>query len=70
VLGDKAVPELVQRACTSERLAAEVLPLMSDTPQRRRQIEAFARLDAIMGIGVAVPSDRAAKVVLDCARRP
>jgi lipid-A-disaccharide synthase len=70
VLGDKAVPELVQRACTSERLATELLPLMSDTPQRRRQIEAFARLDAIMEIGVAVPSDRAAKVVLDCARRP
>jgi lipid-A-disaccharide synthase len=70
VLGDKAVPELVQRACTPERLAAELLPLMSDTPQRRRQIAAFARLDAIMEIGVAVPSDRAAKVVLDCARRP
>jgi len=67
VLGDKAVPEMVQRACTPERLAAELLPLMSDTPQRRRQIEAFARLDAIMEIGVAVPSDRAAAVVLGCA---
>jgi lipid-A-disaccharide synthase len=69
VLGDKAVPERVQRACTPERLAAELLPLMSDTLQRRRQIESFARLDAIMEIGDAVPSDRAAKVVLDCAHR-
>src|SRR5476649_1125600 len=51
VLGEKAVPELVQRAFTPERLAAELLPLMSDTPQRQRQIEAFARLDAIMEIG-------------------
>lgn len=70
VLGDKAVPELVQRDCTPERLAAALLPLMSDTPERRRQIEAFARLDAIMEIGVAVPSDRAAAVVLNCVRRP
>jgi lipid-A-disaccharide synthase len=43
------------------------LPLLSNTPERRRQLEAFARLDAIMEIGTAVPSDRAASVVLDCA---
>jgi lipid-A-disaccharide synthase len=70
VLGDKTVPELVQRGCTPEPLAAALLPLMSDTPERRRQVEAFARLDAIMEIGVAVPSDRAAVVVLDCVGRP
>ena len=70
VLGDKAVPELVQRDCTPERLAAALLPLMTDTPERRLQIAALARLDAIMEIGVAVPSDRAAAVVLNCVRRP
>jgi lipid-A-disaccharide synthase len=40
---------------------------MSDTPERRRQTEAFARLDSIMEIGRADPSDRAARLVLDCA---
>jgi lipid-A-disaccharide synthase len=67
VLGENVVPEYLQRACTPERLAAALVPLLSDTPERRRQIEAFARLDTIMDIGKAAPSDRAAAVVLDCA---
>ena len=66
VLGENVVPELLQRDCTAERLAKALLPLLSDTPERRGQIAAFARLDAIMGIGEAAPSDRAASVVLDC----
>ena len=67
VLGENVVPEFLQRDCTPERLAAALVPLLSDTPERRRQIEAFARLDAVMDIGKATPSDRAAAVVLDCA---
>jgi lipid-A-disaccharide synthase len=69
VLGETVVPELLQRAATPERLAAALLPLLSDTPERRRQSEAFSRLDNIMEIGQASPSDRAAAVVLDCAGR-
>ena len=42
VLGENVVPEFLQRDCTPERLAAALLPLLSDTPERRRQIEAFA----------------------------
>jgi lipid-A-disaccharide synthase len=67
VLGENVVPELLQRDFTPQRLAAALLPLLSDTPERRRQIEAFSRLDAIMEIGQVTPSDRAAAVVLDCA---
>jgi len=66
-LGETVVPEFLQRDCTAERLAAAILPLLADTPERRRQIEAFARLDSIMDIGTARPSDRAASLVLDCA---
>ena len=69
VLGEKVVPELLQRDFTPDRLAAALLPLLSDTPERRRQIEAFGRLDGIMGNGQTSPSDRAAAVVLDCAGR-
>jgi lipid-A-disaccharide synthase len=68
VLGEKLVPEFFQRKCTAQALAGALLPLFSDTVERRRQIEAFARLDGIMGIGQAAPSDRAAAAVLDCAR--
>ena len=70
VLGENVVPEFLQRDATPERLAAALTPLLSDTPERRRQITAFALLDTIMEIGKAVPSDRAAAVVLDCAGAP
>ena len=66
VLGENVVPQILQRDCTPERLAAALVPLLSDTPERRRQIEAFSRLDSIMEVGKAAPSDRAAAVVLDC----
>jgi lipid-A-disaccharide synthase len=67
VLGENVVPEFLQRDCTPQRLAGALLPLLGDTPERRRQVEAFGRLDTIMEIGEAAPSDRAAAVVLDCA---
>jgi lipid-A-disaccharide synthase len=69
VLGENVVPEFMQEDCTVENLTRELLPLLSDTPQRRRQLEAFARLDAAMEIGVAHPSARAAEIVLREARR-
>jgi lipid-A-disaccharide synthase len=68
VVGENVVPEFLQ-TCTGENLAAALLPLLSDTPERRRQIEAFARLDTIMEIGSAVPSERAADIVLAQAER-
>lgn len=69
VLGENVVPEFLQRDCTPDNLAAALLPLLTDTPQRRRQVAAFTRLDELMAIGGAAPSDRAAAVVLDYAGR-
>ena len=60
VIGENVIPEFLQCDCTPERLAEALLPLLSDTPQRQRQIEAFGRLDAIMAIGSAAPSAKAA----------
>jgi lipid-A-disaccharide synthase len=68
-IGEKIVPELLQRDCTPEKLAEALSPLIADTPARRRQIEAFAKLDAIMGVGKMAPSGQAAAVVLELARR-
>ncbi len=67
VLGENVVPEFLQRDCTSARLADALLPLLVDGPERRRQVEAFARLDAIMEIGSRVPAARAADIVVDVA---
>jgi lipid-A-disaccharide synthase len=69
VIGQNVVPELVQEECTPERLAEALAPLIGDTPERRRQIEAFATLDAIMEIGSRTPAARAADIVLGLARR-
>jgi lipid-A-disaccharide synthase len=69
VLGENVVPEFLQEACTPERLADALVPLIEDGPARRRQVEAFARLDQIMQIGTLVPSACAAEIVLALAER-
>jgi len=68
VLGENVVPEFLQQDCAPGNLAQALLPLFSDTPQRRRQLEAFARLDAVMEIGKASPAQRAADIVLEVVR--
>jgi lipid-A-disaccharide synthase len=65
VLGENVVPEFLQSDCTAETMSGALLPLLSDTPQRRLQVEAFARLDRIMDIGGPAPSNRAAALVLE-----
>ena len=69
VIGRNVVPELVQEECTPERLAETLAPLLGDTPERQRQVEAFATLDAIMEIGSRAPAARAADIVLGHLRR-
>jgi lipid-A-disaccharide synthase len=68
VIGENVIPEFLQRDCTPDRLARALLPLLSDTADRRRQTQAFQRLDEIMAVGTA-PSAKAAAIVLDVARR-
>jgi lipid-A-disaccharide synthase len=65
VLGEAVVPELLQFKCTPERLAAALTPLLSNTVQRRRQVEALGHLDTVMGISGEAPSARAAAVVMN-----
>ena len=69
VLGENVVPEFLQHDCTAENLANALLPLVGDTPPRRRQTEAFAKLDGIMEIGARAPAQRAADIVLAGLRR-
>ena len=69
VLGENVVPEFLQDACTPDALADALAPLLRDTPERRRQTQVFARLDAIMQIGRTKPSERAAAIVLELAAR-
>jgi lipid-A-disaccharide synthase len=44
-------------------------PLLGDTPDRARQVEAFSKLDTIMSIGKSAPSVGAADIVLATMRK-
>jgi lipid-A-disaccharide synthase len=73
VVGDNVVPEFLQQDCTAEKLVPALREILADSPLRRRQVEAFTKLDAIMSTGNAPPSARAADIVLAAmrkARRP
>jgi lipid-A-disaccharide synthase len=70
ILGEKVMPELLQRDATPAKLAAHLVALIGDTPERRRQCTALARLDAAMEVGATTPSTRAATIVLAMADRP
>ena len=45
VAGENVVPEFLQRDCTPEKLSQALRDVLSDTPLRRQQLEAFAKID-------------------------
>jgi lipid-A-disaccharide synthase len=69
VLGEAVIPEFIQEDCTADNLARALRPLLSDTPERRRQVEAMAGIDRIMSTGNVPPSVRAADIVLAALRK-
>lgn len=65
ILGDNAIPEILQQDCTPDRLAAALLDIVRPGAIRDAQIEALGRLDARMQLPDGErPSSRAARVVL------
>ena len=70
ILGAKASPELLNREATPEAMSAALVPLLSDTPERRAQEAAFAGLDGLMALDGATPSALAADIVVETARAP
>jgi lipid-A-disaccharide synthase len=73
VVGENVVPEFLQEDCTPEKLAPALHEVLTDSPSRQRQVEAFARIDNIMSTGDRPPSVRAADIVLATlqkSRRP
>jgi lipid-A-disaccharide synthase len=69
VVGENVVPEFLQQDCTPEKLSAALRDVLTDSPLRRRQLEAFAKIDRIMSTGNQPPSVRAADIVLATLRR-
>jgi len=69
VLSDNVVPEYLQEDCTPEKLSQALREVLGDSPLRRKQVEAFAKIDQIMSTGDQPPSVRAADVVLATMRK-
>lgn len=69
VVGENVVPEYLQQDCTPENLSRALREVLADTPMRRRQLEAFARIDSILSTGNQPPSVRAADIVLATMRK-
>jgi len=63
IIGENIVPERIQGACNADHLTKDLLPLLSDTEARRRQLKGFDRLDQLMAIDEGNPSVKAAEIV-------
>lgn len=69
ILGEKAIPELVHRDATPDRLAEALRSLLHDGAARRAQLGALARLDERMSLPDGEkPSERAAEITLEAWR--
>ena len=69
ILGENVIPEFLQQDFTAENLAPALRDVLADTPARRRQVEAFARLEEIMSTGGRRPSELAADGVIATMRQ-
>ncbi len=69
VVGENVVPEFLQQDCTPEKLSRALQDVLDESPLRRRQVEAFAKIDQIMSTGDQPPSVRAADIVLTTLRK-
>ncbi len=69
IVESNVVPEFVDRDSNPERLCGALLPLLEDSPERRRQAAAFSRIESLMTPGGGMPSDRAAETVIETVRR-
>jgi lipid-A-disaccharide synthase len=73
VLGENDFPEFHQETSTPENLASALAPLLADTPARRDQLAALARIPERLEIDGSNPSEAAADIVLryaESGRRP
>lgn len=69
VIGKDVIPEFLQEDCAPEKLATALAEVLTDSPMRRQQVEAFAQLDTIMSTGNKSPSVLAADIVLATMRK-
>ena len=65
IAGRMFIPELMLEDCTPERLASEVVPLLTNDEERQKQFEGFDEVNQRMSVQGLDPSARAAAEILD-----
>ena len=68
ILDRLAVPEFLQSACEPQTLSRALRPLLSDTPERTKQVRDLEEAVRGFSVGGEAPSLQAARVVLTLAR--
>jgi lipid-A-disaccharide synthase len=70
ILGERAIPEKLQKDCSPASLGAALGEIVRDGPARSRQLEALSRLDLLMALSDGgAPSVHAAHAVLETIER-
>jgi len=67
ILGQRAVPELLQEDCRPENLASAVAPLLELGHARDKQLAALQKVPELMRLPKGTPSETAATIVLHYA---
>lgn len=68
ILGRRAIPEFVQEQATPQRLADEIIRLLTNKAAARKQVDEIAEAMAALGVGGDKPSRRAARTILELAQ--
>ncbi|MDB5509039.1 MAG: lipid-A-disaccharide synthase [Hyphomicrobiales bacterium] len=69
ILDNPAVPEFLQENCTAQNMAPALIALLRGGPERAAQVAELKRLGHIMTLDGETPSQRAARIVVETARR-
>ena len=70
ILNRQAIPELVQDACTPERISTELVQLITNPSARIAQVTASAEAVKALGLGDEKPSLRAARAIIALLNEP
>jgi lipid-A-disaccharide synthase len=69
ILEENVFPEFLQDRCTPDRLAQALAPLLTDGPERERQLKGATRLKDRMALPKGTPSAKAAGIVVGMAEK-
>jgi lipid-A-disaccharide synthase len=67
IAGKRIVPELIQYKVTGERIAREIMEILSDEARLREMKDALAQVRGRLDAGISCASERAAGLVLQLA---